>query len=424
MIIVKGGVTAPNGFLASGLFCGIKRSKRKDLALLYSEVPAVAAASFTTNRFQASPIKISKKHLKNSVHQAIITNSGNSNCANGKAGDRNATLMTDFVAQTLALKRSEVLVASTGIIGKALPIEKIKKSIPRLIGELSEINGGDFSEAILTTDTKKKEFAVKLKLGNSIITIGGASKGAGMIYPNLKTERHPSTSLRIVPSERKRVEGHATMLSFLTTDVDITKRMLENAFDEAIDESFNMISIDGDMSTNDSCFILANGLSGNKRIETKDRYYHIFSRALKFTTKELAKKIIQDGEGATKMVEIEVVGAKNRDDAKKVARAISTSNLLKCCIYGEDPNWGRVVSACGSSGVNFNQEKIEIYLGDVKVLSNGSSIKDYNVARTKDIFKKDEVFIKVDLKSGHHKATAWTCDLSAKYVQINAEYST
>lgn len=406
MNIVKGGIAAPGGFLASGVTAGIKKSGRKDLALLYSEVPAVAAAAFTKNRFQASPVKVSKTYLKNKTHQAIIVNSGNANCANGKTGDRDAVKMTELAAGALLLGKKEVLVASTGIIGKYLPLEKIAAAIPDLIGDLSETRGRQFSEAIMTTDTVSKEMAIRVKIGSAVVTIGGACKGVGMLYPDMKTELH------------------ATMLCFLSTDASITKSMLADALDEAISDSFNMVSVDGDMSTNDSCFILANGFAGNNRITSKNKDYDKFTQALKFLCKELAKKLAKDGEGATKFVDITVHGAKNKDEAKLVARKISTSNLLKCCIYGEDPNWGRVAAAAGSSGVAFNPDKVDIYLGPVKVLSNGTSVKNFDKEKARKFFKKDDVTINVDLKSGKASATAWTCDLSKEYVAINSEYST
>ena len=243
-------------------------------------------------------------------------------------------------------------------------------------------------------------------LGTSTVTIGGACKGVGMIYPNMKTERH------------------ATMLAFITTDAAISKVMLEASLGEAIDPSFNMASVDGDMSTNDSCFILANGFAGNKRIDSKNRHYNDFTRALKFLTTELAKMLVRDGEGATKFVEIEASGAKNANDAKRVARKISTSSLLKCCIYGEDPNWGRVAAAAGASGVEFNTDKVDIYLGGIKVLLNGASVKDYDKEKVKKLFEAKDIKIRIDLKSGRYKATSWTCDFSKEYVQINSEYST
>jgi len=406
MIVVRGGVTTAKGFVANGIASGIKKSGRSDLAVLYSEVPAVAAGSFTTNKFQASPVKISKAHLKNKLHQAIIVNSGNANCANGKAGDKDAYLMASLVASASGINEKEVLVASTGIIGEPLPIEKIKSNMAGLIGGLSTSGGSTFSEAILTTDTKAKELAVKLMLGTSTVTIGGACKGVGMIYPNMKAERH------------------ATMLAFITTDAAISKTMLEASLNEAIGSSFNMVSVDGDMSTNDSCFMLANGFAGNKRIDSKNRHYNYFVRALKFLTTELAKMLVRDGEGATKFVEIEVSGAKKADDARRVARKISTSSLLKCCIYGEDPNWGRVAAAAGASGVEFNTDKVDIYLGSVKVLLNGASVKDYDKDKVKKLFKAKDIKIRIDLKSGRYKATSWTCDFSKEYVQINSEYST
>lgn len=406
MIVIKGGVTTARGFLANGIAIGIKASGKKDLGLLYSEVPAQAAAAFTTNRFQASPIKISRLHLRNKTHQAVIVNSGNANCANGKAGDRDAFLMTEFAAKILGLRSNDVLVASTGIIGHRVPTGKIKKNMPGLVKGLSAGNGGKFSEAILTTDTVKKELAVKVKLGGYRVAIGGAAKGVGMIYPELKSERH------------------ATMLSFLTTDAAIKRSMLEEALNEAISDSFNMVSVDGDMSTNDSCFLLANGMAGNKRIDAKGKDYGIFLNALKFIMKELAKKIVEDGEGATKLIEIEVRGAANKDKAKRAARKISTSNLLKACVHGEDPNWGRVVAACGASGIDFNPGKVDVYLGGVKAMSNGASVKNFDREKARSLFKKDTIHIAVDLKNGRFMATAWTCDLSKEYVEINAEYST
>lgn len=406
MNTVKGGVTAPKGFLASGVKAGIKKSGRPDLALLYSEVPAVAAASFTTNRFQASPVKISKLHLKHKIHQAVIVNSGNANCANGKVGDKDAGKMAEFIGRPLLLGKKEVLVASTGIIGHYLPIEKIKAAIPELVGNLSEKNGGVFAKAIMTTDTVKKESAIKVKLGSAIVVIGGACKGVGMIYPDMKTERH------------------ATLLCFLSTDASITKKMLAESLDEAIEDSFNMVSVDGDMSTNDSCFILANGLANNECIESKGKDYAKFTAGLKFLCKELAKKLAMDGEGATKFVEILVAGAKNMSNAQIIARKISTSTLLKCCLYGEDPNWGRVVAAAGSSGVDFDPDRVDVYLGGIKVLSHGQSIKNFDRSKARRLFKEKHIYIKVDLKSGKANATAWTCDFSKEYVTINSEYST
>lgn len=406
MIAVKGGVTAPKGFLASGAAAGIKISGKKDLALLYSEVPAVAAAAFTTNRFQASPVKVSKIHLKNKTHQAIIVNSGNANCANGNIGDRDAVKMAEFTGKALLLDKKAVLIASTGIIGRNLPLKKIESAIPDLVADLSAARSGAFADAILTTDTCRKELAVKVRLGAGELTIGGSCKGVGMIYPVMKTERH------------------ATMLCFLTTDASIKKQLLAEALDEALGSSFNMISVDGAMSTNDACFILANGLSGAGKIKHKGNDYYKFAAALEFLCKELAKKIARDGEGATKFVDITVCGAKNLDAAKVIARKISTSSLLKCCIHGEDPNWGRVIAAAGSSGIDFDQDKVDVYLGRIKVLSKGESVKNFDKPRARKLFKKRDIYIKVDLNDGRMSASAWTCDFSKEYVEINSAYST
>jgi len=406
MIIVKGGVTTPKGFLASGVKAGIKKSGRADLALIYSEVPAVASGVFTTNVFKASPVRVSIANLRNKTHQAVVVNSGNANCANGKQGDKDAFAMASFISEAMELTRSEVLVASTGIIGHRLPVQKIKDNVPHLISELSENGGSDFAASIMTTDTVKKEVAVKIKLAGEVVSIGGAAKGVGMIHPLMKKG------------------GHATMLGFLTTDVSISKACLEAALSEVVEDSFNMVSVDGDMSTNDSLFILANGLAGNRRISLKGKDYLAFLAALKFVCVSLAKMLARDGEGATKLVEVTVLGSKDADSARRIARKISTSNLLKCAIFGEDPNWGRVAAAAGSSGIDFDPNKTDIYLGPAKVLSNGSSMKSFDKEKVRKYIKGKDVFIKLDLKSGKHSASAWTCDFSKEYVAINSEYST
>ncbi len=314
--------------------------------------------------------------------------------------------MTELAAAGLGLTGKEVLVASTGIIGRPLPVDNIRSNMVKLIGGLSEKAGGLFAETIMTTDTVKKEFAVKLRLGDSVVTIGGACKGVGMIHPVMRVERH------------------ATMLCFITTDAAISKKILESALEESITDSFNMVSVDGDMSTNDTCFVIANGLAGNRRITSKaSPHYKKFVQALTLMASELAKMLARDGEGATKFVAIEVCGAKNKPDAVSIARKISTSNLLKCCIFGQDPNWGRVAAAAGASGVEFDPDRADIYLGGVKVLSNGGSIP-YNKEKVAKLFRGKDISIRLDLKAGRGKATAWTCDFSKEYVAINSEYST
>jgi glutamate N-acetyltransferase/amino-acid N-acetyltransferase len=386
---------------------GIKKSGRPDLGLIYSEIPAVAAGTFTTNVFKASPVKVSIANLKNKMHQAIVVNSGNANCANGRQGDLDAFSMADSIAKGMALERSEVLVASTGIIGHRLPVDKIRSRVPELILGLSQAGGADFAGAIMTTDTVKKEIAVKIKFGGAVVTLGAAAKGVGMVHPLMKLSGK-----------------HATVLVFVTTDASISKAMLECALAEACDVSMNMVSVDGDMSTNDSLFIMANGLAGNNRISSAGKDYKAFSGALKFVCVELAKMLARDGEGATKLVEINVVGAKDDESAEVIARKVSTSNLLKCAVFGEDPNWGRVAASAGSAGPWFDPSKADIYLGPVKVLSNGSSMKGFDKNKAHKFMKGRQVRIKLDLKSGKGSATAWTCDFSKEYVAINSEYST
>ncbi len=407
MIIVRGGVTTPKGFLANGIKAGLKKSGNPDLALIYSETPAVAAGIFTTNVFKASPVKLSMANLRNKTHQAIVVNSGNANCANGRQGDADALLMAGYIAKGMGLGRSEVLLASTGIIGHRLPVRKIEMKVPELILGLSAKGGSDLAGAIMTTDTVKKEIAVKIKLGGVVVTIGGAAKGVGMIHPLMK-----------------KAAKHATMLGFVTTDVSISKAMLEKTLSDAADSSFNMISVDGDMSTNDSLFIMANGLAGNRKITESGKDYKIFLEALKGLCAALAKMLAADGEGATKLVEIKVVGAHNEKKAGVIARKISTSNLLKCAIFGEDPNWGRIAASAGSAGVDFDPTKTDIYIGTAKVLSGGSSMKTFDKEKVRKLIKGKEVFLKVDLKEGKGSATAWTCDFSKEYVVINSEYST
>lgn len=406
MIIVKGGVTTPKGFLANGVRAGIKPSGRKDLAIIYSEVPAVAAGAFTTNKFSASPVRASIANLRYKLHQAIIVNSGNANCANGRVGDRDAMAMAGAAARLLGLEPGAVLVASTGIIGVRLPVESIRKAAPELVAGMSEGLGSTFAETIMTTDTVSKEFAVKVRLGSATVTIGGACKGVGMIYPEMKTARH------------------ATMLGFITTDASISKRMLESALDDAIRDSFNMVSVDGDMSTNDSCFVMANGLAANRRIVSKGADYRKFTEALTHMSIELAKMLARDGEGATKLVEIEVRGAGSVGDARAAARKISTSNLLKCAIFGGDPNWGRICAAAGSSSAAVDPGRADVYLGPVKALANGMIAPGFSKERARKFFKGKEVHITVDLKLGKYAAKAWTCDFSKEYVAINSEYST
>ena len=399
MRIIEGGVTAPKGFRANAINCGIKKI-RLDLALIYSDTPAVACGLFTQNRVQAAPIKVNKTHLKNIISQAIIVNSGNANCCTGEAGIEAALTMAGSVAEALNLRREDVMVASTGVIGEALPVSKIRAGLPSLIKDLSFGGGRKVAQAIMTTDKVTKEMALELKIKKTFVRLGGVAKGAGMIHPNM-----------------------ATMLCFITTDAHITRRALKLALKRAADKSFNSISVDGDTSTNDMVLALANGNAGGEIIDRNKEGVEKFCEALDCLMVELAKKIVRDGEGATKFVEIVVKDAASISGAKRIAKRISNSLLFKTSLFGEDPNWGRIAAAAGSSGVKFNPDKLDVFIGNKAVLRNGTAVKvDKEVL--KKLFKKKDIGITVDLKSGNKTYRTWTTDLSFDYVKINAHYST
>jgi glutamate N-acetyltransferase/amino-acid N-acetyltransferase len=397
MKAIRGGVTSPKGFLAAAVSCGIKKSKRNDLTLLYSKTPCVTAGMFTTNRVRSGSVALSAKRLKKGIAQAMVVNSGNANCCVGKKEILDAKAITEVISDRLKLKQDSVLIASTGIIGKPLPAEKIKKAIPLLLKGLSKANGHKFAMAIMTTDTVPKEIAIEMDIGGKTVVLAGAVKGAGMIRPKM-----------------------ATMLAFFTSDAAIEKRALSSAFKEAVSGSFNRISVDGDMSTNDTAVIFANGLAENSVIRKGSAGYRVFLNALKFAAEGLAKKIVLDGEGATKFIEIIVKGAKRDIDADRIARRIANSSLVKTMIAGGDPNWGRIAAAVGSSGVKVEQAKMDIYFGKSIVMKNGQGMGKLPL----NIFAKKEISITVDLKSGNKSAKVWTCDLTEEYVRINAEYET
>jgi glutamate N-acetyltransferase/amino-acid N-acetyltransferase len=399
MIKIKGGVTAPKDFKAAAMNCGIKKRK-KDIAVIVSSVPSVACGVFTQNRVKAAPVLISREHLKKTLAQAVIVNSGNANCCTGREGLKNANAMASLTAKGLGIAKEDVLVASTGIIGKQLPIKKIEDAVPELIENLSGDSGHGVAEAIMTTDRTVKEIALKIKIKGRDVIIGAAAKGAGMIYPNM-----------------------ATMLCFITTDAYITRRALKLALVHAVDRSFNAISVDGDMSTNDSVIALANGSAGNALLDKRGPDFDTFSKAVEFITEYLAKAMVEDGEGATKFVEISIRNAKTVEIARKVARSIATSTLFKTALFGEDPNWGRIASSVGASGVFFNPDKLDIYLGKVRVLKGGTGcVKDASAVSR--LFKNKEVDVTIDLNNGSKEYRMWTCDLSNDYIKINSEYST
>jgi len=396
---VRGGITAPKGFFASSLNSGIRKS-RHDLGLLFSEAPAAAAGVFTKNKIKAAPVIVSQRNIKGGVSSAVIVNSGNANCCTGARGIRDAEQMVSSIARGLSIDAKRVLVASTGVIGKELPMALINKAIPRLIGRLGRKNDKKFAQAIVTTDTFPKSAAVKIKLGSSTVTIGGVAKGAGMIHPDM-----------------------ATMLSFITTDGAITKSALEEAFGKAVDRSFNAITVDGSTSTNDCVFILANGKAKNKTISKGSAYYGTFCKALEGVLTALAKMIVTDGEGATKFIRIIVKGARNTSDARKAAASVANDPLFKTSAYGEDPNWGRIAAAAGYSGAAIAANRLDIYLDNKKVMGNGAKAKVSKEA-IKRVYKKKNITVVIDLKKGKAVSEIFTCDLTHKYVDINANYTT
>lgn len=395
------GITAPVGFKANGVWCGIKKNKNTlDLALIYSMVPCNCAGVFTNNRIKAAPVLVTKDRIKNGRAQAILVNSGNANCLSGKNSISDVNQTTYAVAKFLGINKKDVLSASTGIIGKKLPVDKIKNATPLLTRGLSKTGAHKAAAAIMTTDTFAKEEEVKFRIKSSTVTIGGMAKGSGMISPNL-----------------------ATMLCFLTTDAAIEKTALKKALKETADNSFNCITVDGETSTNDTVLILANGLAGNPVIKIGDKNYKLFYKALSSVCEKLAKKIVSDGEGATKFVEVTIKNAKSFAQAKTAAKRIANSPLVKTAIAGSDANWGRIAASVGASGAEFKPDKLDIYLGGIKALSNGGrTAASHN--KLKKIFDKKYIRIDINLHNGKANSTVWTCDLTEDYIKINTRYST
>jgi glutamate N-acetyltransferase / amino-acid N-acetyltransferase len=402
---ISGGVTAPKGFTANGLYCGIKGNKKKDLSLIYSEAMCDAAGVFTSNKVKASCVEINAEHLKNGRAQAIVANSGNANCMTGKRGFRDSRVIASAVGKGLGIHTENVCIASTGVIGHFLPTQKILASIPALIGGLSASGSRDAARGIMTTDTTLKEVAVEFLIGKNHVRIGAIAKGAGMIHPQMTLTKH------------------ATMLCFVTTDASLAPEALRRALDAATQDSFNMITIDGDTSTNDMVLVLANGMARNKKIATGSKEARVFESALKNLFLKLAQLMVRDAEGATKFITVSVKGAHTPEDARAVARTISSSTLVKCALFGSDPNWGRIAAAAGRAGVHLDPWKMKIYLGATMVLSNGGAVTR-DVAVLNKIFKKKDITITLDLGIGKHSATAYTCDISTKYVKLNSAYHT
>jgi glutamate N-acetyltransferase/amino-acid N-acetyltransferase len=395
---VEGGVCAPEGFLAGGLYCGIRKVK-KDISIIRSEVPATVAGVFTLNKTRAACIVIDKLQLRNSATcSAIVVNSGNANACTGERGLNDAWAMVDETARALGIPREQVMCSSTGVIGQYMPMEKITAGIRELAPKLTRDGNKDAAEAIMTTDTFSKEVAVSFTLGKNVVTIGGVAKGSGMIAPNM-----------------------ATMLGFVTTDAAIDQTTLQAALTAANSRSFNRITVDGDMSTNDMLLILANGKAGNPPIKQYTEEYELFYSALEYVLIKLAKMIARDGEGATKLVEILVTGAATESEAAQAARAVANSNLVKTAIHGADANWGRILAAVGYSGIEFNPDNVEIAFNDLPILKRNYEIV-LDEMKAKTILEQKEIILQINLNQGKESARFWTCDLTKEYIHINASY--
>lgn len=398
MRIISGGICAAQGFSAGSAIAGIKSKKqKKDITIIKSDTPAVTVGVFTTNVFKAAPVLISEQHIKNNFLQAIVVNSGNANACTGEKGLLDAMQMCQWTAEQLGIEKEAVAVASTGVIGERLPMDKIKSGIEIAAKKLSAQGNVDAAEAIMTTDTFMKERAVQIEIDDKIITLGGMAKGSGMIHPNM-----------------------ATTLAFVTTDVSITKEALQLALSNTTNETFNMITVDGDTSTNDMILLMANGQAQNKTIEQDTPQFLIFQKALHYLLAEFSKDIVRDGEGATKFLTVEITGARNVDEARIAARTICRSSLVKTAMFGGDANWGRVLCALGYSGIHFCPQKVDLFFNGVAVMKQGKAISCEQVLS--EVFKQEKILITINLHDGFATATAWGCDLSYDYVRINGSY--
>lgn len=398
MQIIEGGVTAPKGFSAAGVACGLKKNGKKDFAIVSSEGTAAASGVFTTNVVKGHSLQVTMKHIKNGYAQAIIINSGNANACVGEQGYKDAKEMTELTAQLLGCEPDDILVGSTGVIGMPLNMPSVRSGIRGAVAALSSDGGHDAEEAIMTTDTIPKEVAVELEIQGENIRIGGMAKGSGMIHPNM-----------------------ATMIGVITTDLNISRGLLDKALKETVKHTFNRVSVDGDTSVCDMVVVLANGEADNSGIVKEDAEYEKFLNALNLVCTTLARMIAKDGEGATKLVEITVNGALNEDDAYKAVSAIAKSPLVKTAIFGEDANWGRIITAAGYSGASFDPNLVDIYLGELMVCRNGTAL-EFDEDKAKKILKSHEVKITVNLKRGNSSDRMWTCDFSYDYVKINGSY--
>ena len=399
MKIIPGGVTAPRGFLAAGVYSGIKKKKQLDLALLVSEQAGPVAGVFTTNRIVAAPVILDRLHLKKGIGRAVLVNSGNANACTGPGGMRAATDMAQVVATALRTPRHNIFIGSTGVIGQPLPVANITRAFPALLARISRRGGREAAGAILTTDLKPKEVAVRARLGGRTVTVGGMAKGSGMIHPNM-----------------------ATMLAYLTTDAAIDRRALQTALRQAVNQTFNCITVDGDTSTNDTVLCLSNGLAENKLLTTGSSDFARFCLMVETVCRTLAMKICWDGEGVTKVVRIQVQGAKTAPSARQVAQTIATSNLVKTALFGGDANWGRVMAALGRAGVALDPSRVSLRFGNVAMVKRGQGLGSAAERRLAKVFQQRDFTIVVDLGLGQATAHMWTTDLSYEYVRINASY--
>lgn len=402
---IKGGVTAAKGYEAASTAAGIKYQGRTDMALIYSQVPCVSAGTFTTNVVKAAPVKWDRQIVDSGAGvQAVVVNSGIANACTGEEGMGYCKETAEAAAKALNIDAAGVLVGSTGVIGMQLPMQKLVDGIQVLAGKKAEglQSGHDAALAIMTTDTVEKEMAVEIEIGSKTVTIGGMSKGSGMIHPNM-----------------------CTMLAFITTDAAITKEALQKALSEDVEDTYNMISVDGDTSTNDTAILLANGLAGNQEITYASPEYETFKEALHMVNETLAKKMAGDGEGATALFEVKVVGAESIKQAKTLAKSVVCSNLTKAAIAGHDANWGRILCAMGYSGVQFDPEKVDLFFeskaGKLQIIENGVAT-DYSEEVATKILSEPEITATADIKMGDYSATAWGCDLTHEYININADY--
>jgi glutamate N-acetyltransferase / amino-acid N-acetyltransferase len=396
---LSGGVAAAAGFMGAGVACGVRDAGRRDLGLLFSELPCETAAVFTRNAVKGAPLVVTREAVETGGVRAVVANSGNANAATGGRGIEDARALQALAAEALGVEATEVAVASTGVIGVHLPMDRISSGISAASGELGE-GGEDFAESILTTDTRVKEAAVQVELGDRTITVGGTAKGSGMIHPNM-----------------------GTMLAFLTTDAAVEKSCLQETLSRVTDRTFNRVTVDGDTSPSDMALLMANGAAGNEPLTLDSPDYPIFAEAVERVARTLARKIARDGEGATRLVEVAVEGAVSEESAAALAKSVVGSNLVKAAVFGEDANWGRVLTAMGYSGEVFDPDGVELWFGPIKVFSGGEPVP-HEEAEANATLASEEVQITVRLREGDASATAWGCDLSYEYVRINGSYRT